>query len=263
MDATSPTLQLGVSDFQTLLERFGPSLALWRAAEIAVLRDEHYEPPVLDLGCGDGIVTSLVLRHVDIGVDPSADAIRRAATLSTYRRLDQRPVEAADVADGSIGTIMSNSVLEHIPDLDRVLRAAARLLRPDGTLVFTVPTEAFSRWLTLPLHRYARWRNAHYEHHNLWPTERWRAHLDAAGFDVQRVRPYLRREMVIAWDALELLQRVRLGQRPLFSLCWKRLPGPLLARLARRAARLDLSAPAPGGGRLIVARKRAMPMLHQ
>ena len=31
----------------------GPSLGLWRAAEIAALREQTYEPPVLDLGCGD------------------------------------------------------------------------------------------------------------------------------------------------------------------------------------------------------------------
>jgi hypothetical protein len=70
---------------------------------------------------------------------------------------------------------------------------------------------------------------------------------------VVKVRPYLRREMVKCWDALELLQRVWIGKRRLFSVCWRRLPRSVLTRLAQRLARVDLSAPAPGGGRLIVA----------
>jgi hypothetical protein len=36
---------------------------------------------------------------------------------------------------------------------------------------------------------------------------------------------------------------------------WKSLSPQTIQRLSRWASRLDLSAPAPGGGRLIVARK--------
>lgn len=256
MTAGHSPLHLGATEFQTLLERLGPSLALWRAAEIAALRRETYEPPVLDLGCGDGIVASFVLARIDIGVDPCASAIRRAATLSLYDRLEQHPIERAGVAPQSIGTVISNSVLEHIQDLDSVLRATAQLLRPGGRLIFTTPTEAFSRWLALPLPAYRAWRNRHYQHHNLWPVERWRQHLERAGFELIAAHTYLRRPLVTTWDALELLQRIYLGRRRLFSLGWRRLPGSTLQRLARRAAALDLSAPAPGGGQLIVARKR-------
>lgn len=238
-----------------LLDRLGPSLGLWRAAEVAVLRTQTYEAPVLDLGCGDGIVTSLVLPHVDIGVDPAREAIRRASYLRMYARLEAVSIENLAVPPGTIGTIVSNSVLEHIPDLPAVLRTAARLLRPRGRLVFTVPTEAFSGWLALPWSSYGAWRNAHYHHRNLWTLEQWAHHLRHVGFTIVSVRPYLRRGIVTAWDTMELAQRVRIGRRRLFSLFWRRVPPPLLTRLARRLARLDLAAPAPGGGRLIVAQK--------
>jgi SAM-dependent methyltransferase len=245
-------LHLPASEFLSLLEKLGPSLGVWRAAEIAALRMETYAPPVLDLGCGDGLVTSFVLPRVEIGVDPSA-AIQRAAASRVYQRIESRPIQTVDVAPGSIGTVISNSVLEHVADLPAALDATARLLRPGGHLIFTAPTEAFSDWLTLPAKRYSDWRNRHYEHRNLWSVERWEHELGRSGLRVVKVRPYLRREMVRCWDALELLQRVWIGKRRLFSVCWRRLPRSVLTRLAQRLARVDLSAPAPGGGRLIVA----------
>lgn len=248
-------LHLEIADCHTLLERLGPSLGLWRAAEVAVLRTQHYDRPILDLGCGDGLVTSLVVPAVDIGVDPAPEVLRRAQRLGVYRCLEPLPIERLTLASASVGTVVANSVLEHIRDLPAVLGAAARLLRPRGRLIFTAPTEAFSAWLLLPFAGYATWRNAHYEHRNLWPVERWAHQLRQAGLSIVSVRPYLRRGLVAAWDGLELAQRVRFGRRRVFGPCWHRLPPASLAWLARRLAHLDLSAPAPGGGRLIVAEK--------
>lgn len=248
-------LHLPADDFQVLLEKLGPSLGVWRAAEIAALRTETYAPPVLDLGCGDGLVTSFVLPHVELGVDPSL-AIQRAAASRLYQRLEARPIETLRIEPGSVGTVISNSVLEHLTDLPAALDATARLLRPGGRLIFTTPTEAFSRWLALPTNRYSDWRNRHYEHRNLWPVERWQEELGRSGFTIVKVRPYLRRELVRWWDALELAQRVWIGRRRLFSMVWRRIPRRALMRLAHRLSRVDLSAPAPGGGRLIVAVRR-------
>ena len=60
-------------------------------------------------------------------------------------------------------------------------------------------------------------------------------------------------------DALELLQMIYLGagrrRVRLFGQVWRRLPAAWIRALAHRASRLDLSAPAPGGGRLISAQK--------
>ena len=250
------SLQLDTPTLQQLLEQQGPSLGLWRAAEVAVLRQQTYEPPILDLGCGDGLVTSMVLPRVDIGIDPDPKPLVQAQGQGIYQQLLALPVEKARLPDASISTVVSNSVLEHIPHLDAVLEVVARILHPGGKLIFTVPTEAFSEWLALPITGYATWRNQQLCHLNLWSVEQWTQQLKRVGLEVEEVRPYLNREWVSTWDALELLQQIRIGKRRVFGLFWRRIPPSVIEHLAQWASQLDLSASAPGGGRLIVARKR-------
>lgn len=250
-------LYLDASTFRVLLERQGPSLGLWRAAEIAVLREVTYEPPVLDLGCGDGLVTSLVVPHVEIGLDPDEKVLVQAAQRGVYARFEAVFAEDMQLPDACIGTVLSNSVLEHLPRLDAALETVARVLRPGGRLVFTAPTETFSAHLVLSSKHYAAWRNSQQCHLNLWPVEHWIHHLERVGLEVEVVRPYLRPHLVRLWDALELLQQIWIRRRRLVGMIWRRIPPTGLDRLAQWASQLDLSSPAPGGGRLIVARKRS------
>lgn len=254
MQTITGSLHLDAHAFRRLFRQLGPSLSIWRAAEIAALRTQRYEPPVLDLGCGDGLVTSYVLPRVDIGVDPDAQALAHAAGRDLYTRVLPGTLEEARVADGSIRTVLSNSVLEHLPDPDGVLATVGRVLGPGGRLIVTVPTDAFSRWLVLPLDRYAARRNRQLLHRNLWPAHEWERRLAGAGLEMEVVRPYLRRRVVWAWDALDLVERLWIGRQRIVSLIWHRLPPGMLDRLARWAGRLDLAAPPPGGGQLIVAR---------
>ncbi len=249
------SLHLPARPFRLLLARLGPSLGLWRAAEVAALRELDYPHPVLDLGCGDGLVASLVFKRVEIGVDPWMVALERAARTGLYERVHGAAMQTAQIPPGSLGSVISNSVLEHVPTIDAVLDAVARALRPRGLLAFTVPTPAFSRSLALPFARYASWRNRMYEHVNLWPVEEWRRRLHLAGLELEGMRPYLRRRLVIGWDLLELMQRIWIGRRRPFTIVWRRLPGRALDWLADRGASLDLSAPPPGGGCLLVARR--------
>lgn len=248
-------LYLNECEFFYLFRQLGPSLGLWRAAEIAALREQPYEPPVLDLGCGDGFVTALVLRRVAVGLDPNRSVLEQAVRRGLYEQVEPVPVEASGLQPETVGTIVSNSVLEHVPNLDKALESAARLLCAGGRLVFTAPTEAFGRWLALPVKGYASWRNQYFAHFNLLTLEEWVRRLDRVGLVVEQVRPYLKPEMVNLWDWLELAQLPRLGQKRPFGLVWRRLPARMIQSFARRAAAVDLSAPEPGGGRLIVARK--------
>lgn len=250
-------LHLDAATFYTLLKLQGPSLGLWRAAEIAALREQAYEPPVLDLGCGDGLVSSFVLPQIEFGLDPDPRAIMQAGERGIYKRFVAMPAEEANIDDESIGTVLSNSVLEHLPRLDDALKTVERILRPGGKLVFTAPTDVFSTWLALPFMSYAAWRNRQLCHLNLWSTDEWIGKLRQVGLEVEMVRPYLTHRLVWAWDALELLQQIWVGRRRLVGIGWRRIPPDQMELLAAWTSRLNLSATlAASGGRLIAARKR-------
>ncbi|WP_329582824.1 non-ribosomal peptide synthetase [Streptomyces sp. NBC_01361] len=118
----------------------------WRAAtveRVLALRPRR----VLEIGCGTGLVLSQVAPHVEEywGTDLSTSVV---AQLRTH--LDARPELAAKVTvraraaheteglpEGRFDTIVVNSVVQYFPNagyLADVLRAAARLLAPGGTV---------------------------------------------------------------------------------------------------------------------------------
>lgn len=252
---TVSPLYLEASAFLDLFRKLGPSLGLWRAAEVAALRRHRYARPVLDLGCGDGLVASMVLNRIEFGCDPYSESLRSALATGVYGRLDAVPVEEAGIPEKSIATVICNSVMEHVPNPQPVLESVATMLAPGGCFVFTTPTDRFAQWLMLPMDRYRSWRNMRLSHFNLWSKEQWAESLERHRLRVRDVRPYLRPALVFLWDTVDLLEQVRVAKKRLVGLVWRRLPHPALSRLAGAASRLDLSA-ASGGGQMIVAERQ-------
>jgi 2-polyprenyl-3-methyl-5-hydroxy-6-metoxy-1,4-benzoquinol methylase len=106
---------------------------------------------VLDVGCGRGAVVDRferdpwekcrVLRGVCkkvIGIDVS-DAGRENVLLDEFRRIEGErwPVETA-----SIDLLLSDAVLEHVPDPDEFFSECARVVKPGGYACFRTP----NRW---------------------------------------------------------------------------------------------------------------------
>lgn len=115
--------------------------------------------PVVDLGCGRGIMLEL-LRSAGIdayGVDTFAPAVE--VCRSKNLRVDDYDVLAhlRRLPPGSLGGIFCSHLVEHFhpPEALALLKESARVLRPDGQLVIITPnskdlgvlTEGF--WLDL------------------------------------------------------------------------------------------------------------------
>jgi 2-polyprenyl-3-methyl-5-hydroxy-6-metoxy-1,4-benzoquinol methylase len=101
---------------------------------------------VLDLGCGRGIQSQLLARLGPnvIGVDPGPKYINNARyELRRSRVRDQvkffcGDVKSLNLPSESIDYVFSFSVLEHITNLEEVLRELARIVKPGGEVHATV-----------------------------------------------------------------------------------------------------------------------------
>lgn len=117
--------------------------ALWRCYECERFEKDKkkIKHPVLDLGCGDGFFAETVFGHLETGIDLDAGEVGRAVKRGAY---DQAlVVSATDMPfkKGSYNTVVSNCVMEHIPDIDAVLSEVYRVLKPGGLMITTVPSE--------------------------------------------------------------------------------------------------------------------------
>jgi len=100
---------------------------------------------VLDLGSGAGFDAFLAAREVGpsgrvIGVDMTPEMIERArrnadATGHPNVEFHEGRIEALPVVDASVDVVISNCVINLVPDKAAVFRELARVLRPGGRMV--------------------------------------------------------------------------------------------------------------------------------
>ncbi len=176
--------------------------AFLRAVEASFYQGLELPAPTLDLGCGDGNFAALTFaRALDVGLDPWWAPLREAARWRSHRLRVQADGAAMPFASQSFASAVSNSVLEHIPQVEAVLREAARVLRPGAPFVLTVPNHRFPRLLwgaralrAMGLPRaaqaYGRWFNRISRHAHTDPPQVWARRLVQAGFRIEQQWDY-------------------------------------------------------------------------
>jgi ubiquinone/menaquinone biosynthesis C-methylase UbiE len=100
---------------------------------------------VLDVGCGDGARTLANLPDGSVGLDVSRRGLELAReTVPGARRL-QGEMTQLPVAADSVDAITAYHAVFHVPRADHpaVYREFARVLRPGGTLLMTLPGGRF------------------------------------------------------------------------------------------------------------------------
>ncbi|MFN8008916.1 MAG: methyltransferase domain-containing protein [Terriglobia bacterium] len=189
-------------------------LALERSAEGQIFSGLEFERPVLDLGCGEGLFAqSVFTESLEAGIDPNPRELERAQIYGRYVQLIQCSGNAIPMPDNSFKTIFSNSVLEHIPDLEPVLREVHRLLAPGGRFYLTVPSDQFDAFTVgnqvltqLGLLRYATqfrsWFNSFWRHYHFYSLDQWKNLLRRNGFEVVQAYRYNSKVLCLLNDAL-------------------------------------------------------------
>jgi SAM-dependent methyltransferase len=99
---------------------------------------------VLDLGCGAGTDLLIAAQMAGpegrvIGVDMTPSMLERATTSAREMglvnvELHESLIESLPVEDGSVDAVISNGVIDLVPDKDTVFAEIDRVLRPGGRL---------------------------------------------------------------------------------------------------------------------------------
>ena len=117
----------------------------------------------LDFGCGLGRLTRALATRFDrtVGADISPRMVDRARTLTPDPACEFRVNSGADLeglGDGAFDLVLSSVVLQHVPQrrwIEAYLREFARVVRPGGAIVFTLPSH-------IPLVFRTQWRRRAY-----------------------------------------------------------------------------------------------------
>lgn len=213
--------------------------ALLRAVEARLYQDLlPLAEPVLDMGCGDGHFASVAFpRSLAAGMDPAIGSLREARERSTYRVLAQALGGALPYADEHFATVVSTSVLEHIPDVDAVLVEISRVLQARGRFIFCVPGDHFTELLffTQLLRKlrleslaraYERFFNRISRHHHCDGPDVWQTRLAEADLQLVNSFYYFPARALHALDlghylgAPSLIAKKLLGRWILSPTCW-------------------------------------------
>ena len=170
--------------------------AFLRSVEDRYYQDISLTAPILDLGSGDGHFASVAFeKKLDVGLDPWPAPTWEARQRDTYNLLVLGEGSQIPFNEGYFGSVISTSVLEHIPDIQPVLNDVARVLRSGGLFVFCVPNHRFGNSLwgrqfleKLGLRKlgkaYSRLFNRISRHAHTDSPSVWQDRLDQAGFDI-------------------------------------------------------------------------------
>jgi 2-polyprenyl-3-methyl-5-hydroxy-6-metoxy-1,4-benzoquinol methylase len=95
---------------------------------------------LLDLACGDGLMTAMFARHFErvVGVDASGAHIIEARLRLPNARFFESLIENFDFEE-KFDAVFLLDILEHVIDPIAVLKKAAGFLNPDGMLIAHVP----------------------------------------------------------------------------------------------------------------------------
>ncbi len=198
--------------FEWQLRELPAFRALLRSVEARFYADLPMPHPVLDLGCGDGHFAEVAWpQGVEVGLDPWWAPLQEARERAHHALLNQADGARMPYADGSFAAVVSNSVLEHIPDVEPVIAEVARVLRPGGWFHFCVPGPNFRRFLSVAraldalrlkglAEAYRRLFDRISRHYYYDDAEAWTARLACHGLRVARYWSYFSRRALAALE---------------------------------------------------------------
>lgn len=170
-------------DRKKIIKRFLPDMwyspvdVLSRGSEVFVWSRVRLQRPVLDIGCGDGTISTKIytFRHqIDVGLDVNSISCKTASACGLYAKVVCANATNLPFSNGCFKTILSNSTFEHIKRDIKAMAEASRVLATGGVIHITVPLpelhEAFKSYMSVEKLSIFEQRLAHchYRSRNEW-----------------------------------------------------------------------------------------------
>jgi len=196
---------------------------VWRGIEVRLLKQRwsrYFRGKILDLGCGDGRVSRQVFNKGQSfvkelwGLDNDREMVRKAEKSRIYTKVIRADAGKMPLKSNSVDLVFSNSVLEHIKNIEAVLKEVKRVLKPAGYLIATMPGDTGGEYLGWGK-LYACWFNKKYRHFHLYNREKWQSLLAKHGLKLIDSYYYLDEKTIKLWHKLLWLNK--LGIRVKYS----------------------------------------------
>ena len=194
IDGDTNGSEILLDDGVVLYVRHG-SLAhsFWRAQELSLARIHQsiLEKPIMDFGCGDGSFSSCLFGSIEYGVDRDHLVLKKATESGIYEKVVVCTDVRIPLPDSCVGSIFSNSVLEHLNDLKAMVQELQRILRPRGVFMFTVPLKQYEHDIAKYYGKTsAKQVTLASYHRNLLTADEWDRLLSQSGFEIEMVTHY-------------------------------------------------------------------------
>ena len=202
-----------------------PASKLFRVLELQTVykqtRGITFKQPSMDLGWGDGYLSSILFDgkftyNVDNG---EANDLHIAKRHHRYKKILLESAENMSLKDNSLNFVFSNSVIEHIPNNEALLKEVSRVLKKGGNFIFTSPSHNFKEYLYLSdilkgtvLEPFGNWyknkRNSLLNHYHTYSHSSWTRKLKRHGLIVKKYDYYISKENCMFWDRLALKVKI-------------------------------------------------------
>lgn len=109
------------------------------------LLEEHENGKILDIGCGDGMISSLLAKRTKAeiyGVDISSTAVRKANERGISAEVFNVDRDGFPFEENTFDAGFCGDLLEHLYDTENLLNNIYKIIKPNGYLIVSVPNIA-------------------------------------------------------------------------------------------------------------------------
>jgi SAM-dependent methyltransferase len=190
-------------------------LSMTRSVEASLFQKYlPFKRPVLDVGCGDGFFARLVFKNgvrssgllrsdpegfIDVGLDVEDSRMKEAESKRVYKKIVVYGGEQMPFHRESYQTVVTNCVLEHIPNLEMTVREVRRVLKKGGIFIASVATDKWEEYLFGNIFLgsiYRNWMRKKQVHFNLFSRSAWNTVFQKNGFTIVDEIGYLSKPAV-------------------------------------------------------------------